>query len=47
MVEKTGLLLMFKAADGEIVIFPDGRAMIMGTTDVTRARGLYAKYVGI
>lgn len=45
-VEKTGLLLRFIAAEGEMVIFPDGRAIVMGTTDEARARGLYAKYVG-
>jgi adenylyltransferase/sulfurtransferase len=31
----------------EIVLFPDGRALIQGTGDFTKARDLYAKYVGI
>lgn len=30
----------------EMTIFPDGRAIIKGTTDIGVARGLYAKYVG-
>ena len=35
------------AVDGyEMTVFPDGRAIIKGTTDVGVARSLYAKYVG-
>src|SRR4051812_42926023 len=30
----------------EMTIFNDGRALIRGTTDATRARSLYARYVG-
>jgi adenylyltransferase/sulfurtransferase len=30
----------------EITVFPDGRAIIKGTTDVGVARSLYARYVG-
>lgn len=30
----------------EMTVFPDGRAIIKGTTDAGIARGLYAKYVG-
>jgi molybdopterin-synthase adenylyltransferase len=30
----------------ELMIFPDGRAIIKGTTDVGIARSLYARYVG-
>jgi adenylyltransferase/sulfurtransferase len=32
--------------ENEIVLFPDGRAIIKGTVDPSRARDLYAKYVG-
>ncbi|MCI0414843.1 ThiF family adenylyltransferase [bacterium] len=32
--------------ENEIVLFPDGRAIIKGTVDIARARDLYAKYVG-
>lgn len=35
------------AVDGfEFTVFPDGRAIIKGTSDVDKARTLYAKYVG-
>jgi len=30
----------------DITVFPDGRAILKGTTDVGIARGLYAKYIG-
>jgi adenylyltransferase/sulfurtransferase len=31
----------------ELTVFPDGRAIIKGTTDPAVARGLYARYVGM
>ena len=31
----------------DIAVFPNGRAIIKGTTDETMARALYAKYVGL
>lgn len=30
----------------ELTVFPDGRAIVKGTTVVERAKGIYAKYVG-
>lgn len=39
-------LLRFTAEGHEFTVFPDGRAIIKGTSDVDRARTLYAKYVG-
>jgi adenylyltransferase/sulfurtransferase len=30
----------------DITVFPDGRAILKGTTDVGVARGLYARYIG-
>jgi adenylyltransferase/sulfurtransferase len=30
----------------ELMVFPDGRAIVRGTTDVGLARSLYARYVG-
>jgi adenylyltransferase/sulfurtransferase len=39
--------LRFFPAPYELTIFPDGRAIIKGTTDIGVARSLYAKYVGI
>jgi molybdopterin-synthase adenylyltransferase len=39
-------LLRFTAEGHEFTVFPDGRAIIKGTSDVDRARTLYAKYIG-
>ncbi len=41
-----GYLLSFKKGSHELVIFPDGRAIVKGTRDVGFAKGLYAKYIG-
>jgi molybdopterin/thiamine biosynthesis adenylyltransferase len=38
--------LRFFISPYEMTIFPDGRAIIKGTTDIGVARSLYAKYVG-
>ena len=38
--------LRFEAPPYLLTIFPDGRAIIKGTTDVGVARSLYARYVG-
>ena len=40
------LLLQFRRGDYSITLFTDGRALIQGTTDVTIARTLYARYIG-
>ena len=45
-VSYSGFMLRFEANGHEIVVFPDGRAIIKGTSDETVARGLYAQYVG-
>jgi adenylyltransferase/sulfurtransferase len=39
-------LLKFDVDGYEFTVFPDGRAIIKGTSDVERARALYARYVG-
>ena len=39
-------LLKFSVESCEFTVFPDGRAIIKGTSDVERARTLYAKYIG-
>jgi molybdopterin/thiamine biosynthesis adenylyltransferase len=39
-------LLKFSADSCEFTVFPDGRAIIKGTSDVERARTLYARYIG-
>jgi len=38
-------MLNFTVGGQEMVIFPDGRAIIKNTTDEFLARGLYAKYI--
>lgn len=39
--------LLKASLDGcELTLFPDARAIIQGTSDVARARSLYARYVG-
>jgi adenylyltransferase/sulfurtransferase len=39
-------LLKFHVEGHEFTVFPDGRAIIKGTSDEDKARTLYAKYVG-
>ncbi len=39
-------MLKFNAEDCEFTVFPDGRAIIKGTSDVDRAKTLYARYIG-
>lgn len=45
-VSYSGFMLRFEANGHEMVVFPDGRAIIKGTTDEKLAKGLYAQYVG-
>jgi len=40
------LRLALPGEDFQLTIFPDGRAIIKGTDDITVARSLYARYVG-
>jgi adenylyltransferase/sulfurtransferase len=45
-VSHNEFMLDFKVDSREMVVFPDGRAIIKNTTDESLARGLYAKYIG-
>jgi adenylyltransferase/sulfurtransferase len=45
-VRHNDFVLKFWPQPFEITLFPDGRAIIKGTTDTTVARSLYARYVG-
>ena len=45
-VRHNGFMLKFSKEPFEITLFPDGRAIIKGTTDTAVARSLYARYVG-
>jgi len=38
--------LRFFPAPYELTVFPDGRAIVKGTSDTGVARSLYARYVG-
>lgn len=45
-VSRNAFLLRLKVDAYELTIFPDGRAIVGGTSDVAVARTLYAKYIG-
>ncbi len=45
-VRHNDFILKFSRDPYEITLFPDGRAIIKGTTDTAIARSLYARYIG-
>ncbi len=45
-VRFNNLLLRFDRPPHTLTLFPDGRCLIQGTTDITLARTLYARYIG-
>ena len=45
-VRGNGMLLRFEHGAHTITVFPDGRALVQGTTDVGLARSLYARFIG-
>jgi adenylyltransferase/sulfurtransferase len=45
-VRVNGLLLRFERPPYTLTVFPDGRALVQGTTDTGLARSLYARYLG-
>ncbi len=45
-VERSPFLLRFEAGGCLLSVFPDGRAIVAGTSDVAAARSLYARYIG-
>lgn len=46
-VKQNEYLVRFTAGEMELTVFADARAIIRGTDDVTVARSLYAKFVGV
>ena len=46
-VNYSEFMLRFRVDNHEMVIFPDGRAIVKNTNDESLARGLYAKYIGM
>ena len=45
-VSDNGFFLTFSVDNYELMIFPESRVIIKGTSDETVARSLFAKYVG-
>ncbi len=45
-VRANDFALRFQVDAYDLTIFPDGRAIVKGTTDVGVARGLYSRYIG-
>ena len=45
-VRSNDLLVQFRRGEYTLTLFSDGRAVIQGTTDITLARTLYARYIG-
>ncbi len=46
-VDFNGFFLSFKIDKYELIVFPEGRTIVKGTTDESIARSLYSRYVGI
>jgi len=46
-VKQNEYLLRFTSGENEMTVFRDGRAIIKGTDDVSAARSLYARFVGV
>jgi adenylyltransferase/sulfurtransferase len=46
-VQRTRFMLRLSAGGHAMTVFPDGRAIIAGTTDPAVARSLYARYIGV
>jgi molybdopterin/thiamine biosynthesis adenylyltransferase len=45
-LRSTPMLLRFHRGPNTLTVFPDGRALIQGTTDTALARSLYARFIG-
>jgi adenylyltransferase/sulfurtransferase len=45
-VDYNDFMLTFKVDGQEMLVFPDGRAIVKNTTDESFARGMYTKYIG-
>jgi len=46
-VKYNEFVLSFKTGDYELIVFPDARVIVKGTTDISIVKTLYAKYLGI
>jgi adenylyltransferase/sulfurtransferase len=45
-VRRNAFLLKLAVDGCELTLFPDARAIIQGTDDLSKARSIYARYVG-
>ncbi len=45
-LRSNSMLLRFHRGPHTVTVFPDGRALIQGTTDIAVARSLYSRFVG-
>ena len=45
-VRRNAMLLRFQRGDYTLTLFPDGRAILQGTSDVALARSFYARFIG-
>ena len=45
-VRRNQMLLRFERGPLTMTLFPDGRAILQGTTDVAQARSFYARFIG-
>lgn len=45
-VRRNDLLLRFQRGEMTLTLFPDGRAILQGTSDVALARSFYARFIG-
>lgn len=45
-VELVDGVLKFRAKDAELTVFPDGRTIVAGTTDLSKAKTIYSRYIG-
>jgi adenylyltransferase/sulfurtransferase len=45
-IQKNAFLLRFSIDDYILTVFPDGRTIVSGTSDIATARTLHARYVG-
>jgi molybdopterin/thiamine biosynthesis adenylyltransferase len=45
-VRRNAMLLRFQRGDYTLTLFPDGRAILQGTSDVGLARSFYARFIG-
>lgn len=39
-------VLIFRAKDAELTVFPDGRTVVHGTTDPSKAKTVFSRYIG-